>query len=151
MRAKIERFSFHWARLFYVYGKEQRSSSLIPFLCQEIKRKKALPALRSGQDCLDFIHVEDVADALFRLCTRNCPTGVYNIGSGTITKASDIAEFLLSYSTDPKATLKQTPETTIPHDCKAFWADISGTTKLINWIPRHPLQQSLKRALDEFN
>lgn len=149
MKALNDKFLLHWARLYYVYGSQQRSNSLIPFLCKSIKKTYTLPDLKSGKDCLDYIHVEDVAEALTQLCVKACPSGVYNIGSGKITQVSEIADFLLNYAINNSAKMSEISEPDVPIENKAFWANIEDTTKLIKWTPKHDLQKSLKIIFDE--
>ncbi len=32
----------------------------------------------------DFLYIDDAIEALYRLCTQECPNGVYNFGSGDV-------------------------------------------------------------------
>jgi dTDP-6-deoxy-L-talose 4-dehydrogenase (NAD+) len=86
--------AFIWARPFFVYGPGQKKASLIPFLISQI-RSGTMPQLKSPDAAHDFVYIEDVALALLRLITKSSvPSGTYDIGTGTLTKVSDVANMV---------------------------------------------------------
>jgi nucleoside-diphosphate-sugar epimerase len=85
--------SFIWTRLFYVYGPGQRAQSLIPFIINEVLSGRELK-LKSVNDQLDFIYVEDVAKAFDLILSNECSHSVYNIGSGRKTAVKEIVKII---------------------------------------------------------
>ena len=88
---------YYWARLFYVYGPNQRSGSLIPTLIETFKANRT-PDLRTPKNANDFIHVNDVADGLIKLALTDIPSGIYNLGSGisiSVAEVSSIVEIVI--------------------------------------------------------
>ena len=96
--AKIELHSFmedtgvryRWLRPFYVYGKEQRQTSLIPHLIQSFSEGNPVK-LNSYSNSHDFINVHDVATAIW-IASKSDKFGPINIGTGVLTSVGEIVE-----------------------------------------------------------
>jgi nucleoside-diphosphate-sugar epimerase len=72
--------SFTWARLFYLYGPGEDERRVLPALVRALVRGEAF-ASTPGQQIRDYLHVADVAAALWHLAAGQ-HGGVYNICSG---------------------------------------------------------------------
>ncbi len=72
--------NFAWARLFSLYGPYEDERRLIPALTAALLREASFKAT-AGEQVRDYLHVEDVASALW-LITRACQVGIVNIASG---------------------------------------------------------------------
>ena len=76
-------FNLTWARLFYMYGEGQSSSSLFPQLAAAIARGEKSFAMSRGDQLRDYLPVTQVAKYLVDLAL-NCPgAGLVNVCSGT--------------------------------------------------------------------
>lgn len=73
-------FDLVWARLFYVYGDGQSSSSIIPQFDAALERGDASFNMSGGEQLLDYLSIEQVTDKLRMLL--DVKDGVYNISSG---------------------------------------------------------------------
>ena len=84
------------SRLFSVYGRQLRKQ-LLWDLCNKLSIKPNIIELSgTGEELRDWIHIEDVARALFLLsdyATEESP--IFNVGSGKATKVRDIANILI--------------------------------------------------------
>jgi len=146
MRATHHGFSLIWARLFYVYGPGQRSGSLIPTISEHLIAHDALPELKSPNTAYDFVYVNDVTDALSKMCLKPDLCGNFNIGSGKSFKVSDIANKLLALHQDKPAIhpsalrMANDPE----HN---MWADLSALTEQTDWTPKHDIESGLESVL----
>jgi nucleoside-diphosphate-sugar epimerase len=69
-----------WARLFFVYGPGEQPARLIPTVVQGLLAGRPVDCT-SGVQERDFLHVDDVADALWRLLFSTW-TGTVNVASG---------------------------------------------------------------------
>lgn len=81
--------SFAWGRIFFPFGPFEPSGRLLGDLFDAIARGDAVP-LSAGTQQRDFIHVEDVADALVRLLGSPLE-GPVNIASGQALAVRDLA------------------------------------------------------------
>ena len=139
------------ARLFYVYGPNQRNGSLIPMLIDTLK-KRNIPDLRTPKNANDFIHVSDVAEAIFNMVTKEISSGIYNIGSGISTSVTEISK-KVELSLSKKLILtKQLIKNTITTEKKVdFWADMEKTKKAIDWSPKMSLNVGISKLVENQN
>lgn len=95
----------------------------------------------------DFTNVKDMVEA-YRLLLEKGESGeVYNAGSGASYKISDILQILLSMSSkEIKVQIDQ--ELLRPQDIPELRCDNSKITKVTGWIPKIPIEQTLKEILD---
>lgn len=72
--------TFAWARLFYLFGPGEDPRRLIPSLIRALGRGEEFPATE-GTQVRDYLHVEDVASAIWRLADQG-HEGIFNVCSG---------------------------------------------------------------------
>lgn len=90
---KTERpFALTWARLFYMWGRDQASTSLYPLLQAAMNRGDDRFPMSAGEQLRDYLPVERVADLLVDLALRAPDAGVVNISSGTPTSVRSLVE-----------------------------------------------------------
>ena len=75
-------FRLSWARLFYMYGDGQASSSLFAQLRQAVARSERVFNMSGGEQLRDYLPVEDVANALVSIACLGSEVGVVNVCSG---------------------------------------------------------------------
>tara|TARA_B100000242_G_scaffold184033_1_gene132228 strand:- start:11342 stop:13249 length:1908 start_codon:yes stop_codon:yes gene_type:complete len=101
LRKKIQnltnkkKLSFKWARLFYIFGKGQNKSSLIPDLENTIKQKKKTFKMSRGDQIRDYLPVEKVVEQLFELFKKK-ENGIFNICSGVPIKVKHLVKDYLN-------------------------------------------------------
>jgi nucleoside-diphosphate-sugar epimerase len=138
---------YAWTRLFYVYGPNQRSGSLIPTLIETIKSNKS-PELRTPKNANDFIHVNDVADGILTMVLKHFKSGIFNIGSGVtipVTEISKIIEFEIRSSHELSNELIS--KTIATEKTVDFYADMEKTNKILNWRPKRQLSNEIKTLI----
>jgi nucleoside-diphosphate-sugar epimerase len=142
---KIE---YNWARLFYVYGPNQRSGSLIPTLIETLKSNK-IPDLRTPKNANDFIHVNDVAEGINKMIFNKLNSGIYNLGSGFSTPVIEVTKIIeIATLKDTKLTnqlLQNSIETIKSVD---FYADIQKSKKELSWVPNISLQTGINLLIN---
>jgi UDP-glucose 4-epimerase len=140
-----EKIDFIWLRLFFVYGPRQRSAALIPTLTQALKNNEN-PQLRTPLDANDFVHVDDVAQALVRSIVNEIPSGIYNVGSGIsvpVWRVCALIEEALKMNTRYFESLKKASSSQ-----KAdFWADTKLSSRVLNWQAKKDLAVGIREYL----
>lgn len=76
------RFALTWARLFYMWGEGQASTSLYPLLRAAVARGDPAFPMSAGEQLRDYLPVGDVAAMLAALAARGEDDGVVNVCSG---------------------------------------------------------------------
>lgn len=150
MKQKFKNFTLIWARLFFVFGRKQRTESLIPMLCHSIITTGTLPFLKSPTERLDYISVDDVADVLFLMCQTTCPSGIYNVGRGKSFAVNEISDFLLRFNSDGDARFKIVNEKLDGETKVNFWANIDKTMSTFGWRVEHSIESDLKRVFEHY-
>tara|TARA_B110000902_G_C14003129_1_gene473466 strand:- start:122 stop:733 length:612 start_codon:yes stop_codon:yes gene_type:complete len=78
---KDKQITFNWLRLFYVYGPGQKENSIIPMLINTFKNNKPIN-IHYPSNKNDFIYVGDVIKIIGEFISKDCPSGIYNVGTG---------------------------------------------------------------------
>lgn len=146
--AKENGIDFIWARIFYVYGPGQKSTSLIPYLINSLSQNKT-PEIRNPQAENDFIYVEDVADAILTLLKSDSVSGEYNIGSGKLSSIKNIIK-IISSNLKTKIGFDQGDKKQLDK-ISSIYADISKIRKDTGWSPATPIKQGIEKTIRAFN
>lgn len=85
-----------WARLFYMYGVGQASSSLFAQLMAAVSRRDSSFKMSGGEQLRDYLPVEEVARLMVELATEPAAEGIFNICSGRPVSVRTLVERLLA-------------------------------------------------------
>jgi dTDP-6-deoxy-L-talose 4-dehydrogenase (NAD+) len=77
-----KQFNLTWARLFYMYGEGQPSTSLFPKLKEAVLRGDDVFNMSGGEQLRDYLPVSDVARNIVQLAIAQSDAGPINICSG---------------------------------------------------------------------
>lgn len=146
--AKENGIDFIWTRIFYVYGPDQKSTSLIPYLINSLSNNKT-PEIRNPEAENDFIYVEDVADAILTLLKSDSVSGEYNIGSGKLSSIKNIIE-IISSNLKTKIGFDQGDKKQLDK-ISSIYADISKIREDTGWSPATPIKQGIEKTIRAFN
>jgi nucleoside-diphosphate-sugar epimerase len=80
--------SYAWGRIFYLFGENEHSDRLVPYVINSLLNKEEVKCSNSEQIC-DFMYVKDVARAFVELLNSDVQ-GVVDIGSGEGIKIKDL-------------------------------------------------------------
>jgi len=135
-------------RLQNVYGERQSLNNpytgILSIFSTKIRRGSELPLFEDGEESRDFVHVEDVTDALLAaVITEKAPDTAINVGSGLATSVRTVAEELSrSFGKTPNVVV--TGQFRIG-DIRHNYADITRLEQLLGIKPKVSLAQGLQR------
>ncbi|WNF57345.1 NAD-dependent epimerase/dehydratase family protein [Pseudomonas sp. SG20052] len=134
-------------RLQNVYGERQSLNNpytgILSIFSTKIRRDSELPLFEDGNESRDFIHVDDVTDALLAgLVIERSPDAIINVGSGVATSVREVAEELSrAFGKEPKVVV--TGQFRIG-DIRHNYADIDRLKQLLNVTPKVSLKEGLR-------
>lgn len=135
-------------RLQNVYGERQSLNNpytgILSIFSTKIRRGSELPLFEDGNESRDFVHVDDVTDALLGgLTIETSPDAIINVGSGVATSVREVAEELSrAFGKEPNVVV--TGQFRIG-DIRHNYADISRLKNLLGITPKISLQEGLRR------
>lgn len=135
-------------RLQNVYGERQSLNNpytgILSIFSTKIRRDTVLPLFEDGLESRDFVHVDDVTDALVAgLLVEKSPNTVVNVGSGIATSVKEVAEELtLAFGKQPNVQV--TGQFRVG-DIRHNYADIKRLNELLGIHPKITLKEGLSR------
>jgi nucleoside-diphosphate-sugar epimerase len=133
-----------WARLFYQYGPMEDGRRVIPSLITSLLNDKPVQ-ITKGEQARDFLHVEDVASAVFAIC-RSSLTGLINVGLGQPVTIKEIA--LQVGSLMGKSDLIQIGALPYrPNEPMFVCSDNSLLKSSTDWVPKYDLASGLSSTI----
>ena len=120
-----KKIKFCVGRIFSLEGKNKAKSYFLPGLLKKIRKNKVIEI--DFNQFRDFIHVDDVAEAVVILLKKE-QVGIYNIASGKKTKFYELIN-LFSKLLKRKIKFKNT----VSKVSNSSYADIYKIKKAINW------------------
>ncbi|MBI3251720.1 MAG: GDP-mannose 4,6-dehydratase [Candidatus Omnitrophica bacterium] len=139
-------------RIFNVYGPHQnpesRYSLVVPGVLSRIGKNKPPLIDGSGEQTRDFVYIDDVLDAFFKIVGNKKTFGkVYNLGAGSAVSINRIAATLLRLS---GSNLKPLHGPRRPGDPLRTCADISRIRRELGWRPKVSLEEGLRRTVEAY-
>jgi len=135
-------------RLFNVYGPGQNIAyaGVITRFLDRVR--KGLPPViyGDGEQTRDFIHVDDVAEAVKLVLKSGCVGEVFNIGSGSPTRIRDLAILTMRLCGIYGEPLYEVER---KGDIKHSYADIAKAKNLLGFNPKISLEQGLRMLLEK--
>ena len=131
-------------RPFNVYGPGQNKNFLIPQIIDQIKNNKEL-IVNSFNPKRDYIHVDDLADALVAASLKITGLQIYNIGSGSSISVKGIIDLIEEIIDKPLGFKEK--NITRNNELMDVVADISEATASLNWNPQLNLKSGLTQIL----
>jgi nucleoside-diphosphate-sugar epimerase len=143
---------FIWLRIFYVYGPNQRSNSLIPYLLK-MNYKNEHIQLNNPKSSHDFIYIDDVVAAFVKAILEWNLEGIYNVGTGKLTNVEKIDKILKKKIQSNNAELKneELNEIYLNYFDKeeiGIFADVSKSRNELKWEAKVNIQDGLALSID---
>lgn len=131
-----------------VYGERQSLNNpytgILSIFSTKIRRNSVLPLFEDGEESRDFVHVDDVANALIAsIVCESAPNTVINVGSGIATSVRAVAEELSrAFGKEPNIVV--TGQYRLG-DIRHNYADIGRLKSILGVTPKISLQEGLQR------
>jgi nucleoside-diphosphate-sugar epimerase len=137
--------SFSWTRFFLIYGPREAPERLIPYVVRSLLNGEVAKCT-GGEQTRDFLHVEDVASAMWAVAKSDL-SGPVNIGSGQAVKVRDVvATVARLLCREEQVAFGALP--TDPHEPPILLADVQRLTNGVGWRPSLTLEEGLVRTCD---
>jgi UDP-glucose 4-epimerase len=137
-------------RVFMVYGPGQRDrTKLVPYVVTTLLRGER-PALSTGTRAIDWVYVDDVAEAFVATGPRAASLSreTVDIGSGTLVTVRSLVEQLVELvDADLEVDFGAVPDRPLE---VVRVADVGRTRALIGWEPRTSLAEGLHATVDAY-
>ncbi|MCH7226440.1 dTDP-glucose 4,6-dehydratase [Haloferula sp. A504] len=138
-----------------IYGPCQFPEKLIPLVILKALRGETIPIYGDGRQVRDWLHVDDLAEALLLLLERGRPGQSYNLGGGHDLPNLDLVTKLLRILDDlteaPKHRSAETSVHHVPdrpgHDFR-YALDSSKARTELGWQPRRSLDTGLRQTVE---
>jgi len=143
--SKATQLSAAWARIFFLYGPCEHPGRLISSVICSLLRGE--PARCSpGNQVRDYMHVQDVADALVAIMHSNVQ-GPVNVASGSYGPIKDILRRVgQKLNREELIHLGALPSR--PSDVPLLIADTSRLFNDVKWRPRYDLENGLDHTIE---
>lgn len=134
-----------------VYGEGQSLKNpytgILSIFSTRVRRGLELTAFEDGLETRDFVHVEDIVEAIHRcLIVPNSVNEVINVGSGIATSVLEIAE-KLTVALGFEPNIRVTADYRLG-DIRHNFADIKRLKSLLGYTPKVTLEEGLRRFAD---
>jgi nucleoside-diphosphate-sugar epimerase len=134
-----------WTRLFYQYGPMEDEKRLIAGIITSLLKDRAIE-ITKGEQVRDFLHVEDIASAIWSVACSKLK-GVVNIGSGQPVTVREIATRLGEYLHKPHL-VKVGALPYRPNDPMFICANNQRLKDHTNWLQKYDLETGLQQTID---
>ena len=136
-------------RLYLAYGPRQDVNRFLPIVIEGCIKNKKFPCSK-GNQLRDFIHVDDVVDAILKsLINKNARGQIINIGSGKPRKLKNIIEYIKKilkggYPLFGRIKLRK-------DEILKIYPCIKKAKSLIKWQPRISFEKGIKGTIKSYH
>jgi dTDP-glucose 4,6-dehydratase len=133
-------------RIFNTFGPRNRINDgrVVPTLINQALRNEPLTVFGSGQQTRSFQYVEDLIEGIRRLMDAKFNRPI-NLGNPNEMTILEFARLILRLTrSQSEIAYRPLPQ----DDPKARRPDISRAKEVLNWEPRVPVEEGLKRTID---
>jgi UDP-glucose 4-epimerase len=137
-------------RLFNVYGPKQSrayAGVIIEFI-RRISRGEPPVIFGDGEQTRDFVHVNDVVNAIMLALGNDKARGIYNIGSGTAISINELAKLILNVI--GREDLRPIYAPPRPGDIKHSVADTTRAMRGLRFKPSIRLEDGLRDSVSVY-
>ena len=139
------------ARIFNTYGPRMHPNdgSVVSNFIVQALLKRDITVYGDGEQTRSFCYVDDLIDGLIRLMdTPDAVTGPINIGNPDEFSMLQLASLVIEM-TGSRSRIVHRPKP--EDDPRQRRPDISQARTVLNWQPKTPLKEGLKRTIDYFD
>jgi UDP-glucuronate 4-epimerase len=134
-------------RFFTVFGPRQRPEMAIHKFARLLASGEVVDQYGDGSSARDYTYVSDIVDGIVRALDRATGYHVWNLGGSHTTRLGDLVR-KIAVGLGVPANVRRLPDQ--PGDVERTWADVTKAKAELDWEPRVPFDEGLKRFLDWF-
>jgi len=150
--AEVMAYTYHYlygldvtvVRYFTVYGPAGRPDMCIFRFIKWIDEGAPITVYGDGSQSRDFTFVDDIAEGTIRAYERKTGYQIVNLGGNHPHTLKEVISLIEKYL-GKKAEIVYKPFHKA--DLKATWADITKAKELLDWEPKVPLEEGLRRTV----
>ncbi len=132
-------------RFFTVYGPRQRPEMAIHKFTRLIDEGKPIPVYGYGKPRRDFTYIDDIIQGVVSSVNRVSGYQIINLGESQTIQLSRLID-LIEENLGKKAIREEMPMQ--PGDVEQTFADITKAKKLLNYDPKTPIEEGIKKFID---
>ena len=133
-------------RFSSLYAGGQYQGTVLPIMVQRARQRQDLLIFGDGTRTQDYLHCEDAAQAIL-LAYQQAASGVYNIGSGSATTMTELAETISRVFSDGETRIVYQPERA--DGDLGIKLDVSKARRELNYMPLMGLEEGLRKLKQE--
>ncbi|HXI01575.1 MAG TPA: NAD-dependent epimerase/dehydratase family protein [Candidatus Saccharimonadales bacterium] len=139
---RVHGFDVTCLRFFTVYGPRQRPEMAIHKFARMILDGEPIPRFGDGSSERDYTYVDDIIDGVIASLDRLGGYHVYNLGESRRISLGNLIR-LLEREIGIEASVTAMPDQ--PGDVRTTWADVSRARKELDYEPRVPIEEGVRR------
>ena len=129
------------------YGPYQFPEKLIPVLINKAINNEPLPIYGDGRNIRDWIHVDDHADAIWKVLIDGSSGLIYNIGGNNQRRNLDISKIVLDYLGDKTSSKIEFVRDRPGHDWR-YAVDDSLIRDKLEWEPKVSFESGIESTIE---
>jgi UDP-glucose 4-epimerase len=146
VEAAARGFRLSILRLSHIYGPGERYKKAIPNFIKACLTGSPVSLTGNGEDRRDYVHVDDVAQAII-LCIKKCATGVFNISGGKSISTLEVLETVQRLC-DVRLEVNHLPRTVPPLQ---YEFDISLARDVLGYRPMVSFEEGVQGEIAAFH
>lgn len=138
------------ARIFNTYGERMREDDgrIIPSFISSALRNQPIRIYGDGKQTRSFCYVKDLVEAIFKMSIQDGLAGeVFNVGNPQEFTVLEVANIIKEIIGSKSEIVFEPP---LQDDPKRRKPDISKIKRILNWEPKTPFKDGLKKTIDWF-
>jgi len=140
---RIARLSNPYSSRAYTAGKP----GAIPTFIEQMRKGKAVTVWGDGEQRRDFIHIDDAINAIGAILSYSGPERLFNVGTGIGTSVNELIALIASELGVISPTVRHIAARAC--DVQKNQLDISLLRTCTGWEPRIPLNEGIRRCIEE--
>jgi UDP-glucuronate 4-epimerase len=132
-------------RFFTVYGPRQRPEMAIARFIRDLEAGRPIPVYGDGGSRRDYTYIDDIVDGIEAALEADFGFEIVNLGGAHPVVLSDLIA-AIEAATGRNAQRRPCPDQ--PGDVPVTFASLEKARKLLNFRPRVPLEEGLRRTVE---
>ena len=134
-------------RLFNVYGPNDVIPHVIPRIITQIKSRRKKIELGNLKPKRDFIYVDDVSDALYKILKLKPKGKIYNLGTGKEYSIKNIADRFMKILQNKSLSMVTKKDLLRSNERLSLKADTTRIKKELEWRPKIAIDRGIRTLL----